>query len=434
MTKKSLFITAIITIIILLICFFSLIPIYSFIADKNFLSGKYDAAAKKYIFLTKIRPNRDLYKIKTANALEKLPLTYENQKLICDFLELYEDESFSFLLKQKINKFRSKIDLAIGPNYVYNITSEGLVIRWEDDSFPLKVHINSGNAEQQLLIKNAFDYWTIATKNFFSFAYTDNVKEANIRVSILDSTNSNCTEPNCLFVAASTYPIVKNNILKYMDISIFTKDPFGNPFTKETIRNTTMHEIGHALGVMGHSDNTDDLMFASEDSAPYNYYTQYQSALTNNDINTLNYLYMIIPHISNINQNKLNKKNKIHPNIVFGTKKQIRKREIQNAINYINNTPNLANGYLHLGAAYVQDKNYKKAFETYKKAYSLSIDINEKYLIAYNLAIICDELGYKKNALEYAYFAKKLISTNEIDELINNIKYPIRFKKKKIKD
>ena len=49
-----------------------------------------------------------------------------------------------------------------------------------------------------------------------------------------------------------------------MTITIYDKDANGSYFSDRQLYNTVLHEIGHALGIMGHSYSTDDLMYMAE--------------------------------------------------------------------------------------------------------------------------------------------------------------------------
>ena len=399
--------------------------IYISSAQRNLKNGKYETAVKQYEILTLLEPKNNTYKADLADALLNLPFTYENQQKICDFLEKYEGERFAYSLEQKLKKFQSDLDLMIGSNYIEKAPLNNQIVRWEDDAFPLKVSILGGDEIYKKAVKEAFDYWTKTTKNFFSFAYTDNPNEADVKVSIVGQAATNCQDEGCYYVAALTEPEIKHDILQYTDMKLYTQDPYGRTVSPEQLQKVTMHEIGHVLGIMGHSENPEDIMYASEQHNKQDYFSRYRTALSHNDINTLNYLYMIVPHVSNLPKEKLNKINKIHPNVVLGTSAQIKQKDIQDALNYIHKAPNLAIGYFNLGNAYVQSELYTKALNAYRQAFDLSVDKEEKYNIVYNMATTCIRMKDSKKALEYAEYAQKINPTDEIRQLIHDIKYPM---------
>lgn len=393
-------------------------------ANSNYKKENYEAAANQYQLLAFFNPNDRRYKAKWADSLMGLSFTYENQKRISDFLEMYKGESFAFLLEQKLEKFRADLDLKIGSNYIEKVPLNNQILRWEDDAFPLKVYVSQNN-EYYNSIKKAFDYWTYATGNFVSFAYTDDVNEANIKVMLNGTAKSNCDGGGCLYVAALTSPDIKNGLLNAMDMTVYTKDPYGRPVDPDHLHRTVLHEIGHALGMMGHSDNPNSIMFAKANHEKSNYFQSSRMTLSKQDLNTLNYLYMIVPNISNVPVSELDTKNKIYPNIILGTSEEIIENDIKNAQEYIKNAPDLAVGYLDLGNAYVQGGMYNEALQTYSKAYELSATKDEQYSIVYNMATTCMRMNNYKKALEYAEFARKIKATSEVMQLIHNIKYPL---------
>ena len=387
-------------IVLIFVIIFSLKIIYEASAKRNFETGKYDVAVKQYSLLLKMKQynffkdsNDVKYETALANSLIKLPFNYKNQSLICDFIEKYEGKPFTYSLDQKLKKFKSDLDVMIGPNYIDKAPLNNQILRWEDDAFPLKVYIYGGDGIYQDAAKRAFDYWTYTSKNFFSFAYTNNKKEANVTVEITGSAKSNCEGDGCLYVAAMTVPDIKHGILKSMDMLVYTKDPYGRVTSPDDVYKVVLHEIGHVLGIMGHSDKTENLMYASGKHIEFEYTEQHKSALSMQDINTLNYLYMIVPNISNIPQNKHNTVNKIHPSVILGTSRQINERDIENAKKYIATAPYLAIGYMDLGNAYVQAKRYEEGLKTYQQGFKLATDNQDKYNFVWHIYLFLHKIN-----------------------------------------
>ena len=398
-------------------------------ADSDFKNGRYEKAADKYewvLICDFFDSKNEKVKYNLADSLVQLPFNYKTQTKIINFLELYEHEPFAYPLREKLNKFKADLDWKIGPNYIDKVPNNNKLLRWEDDAFPLKVYISNGAQEYRDAVRKAFEYWQYVTGNFVSFAYIENSSDADIIVNLTGDAKINCEEEqeNCLYVAALTSPKIKGDILEYMNMMIHTSDPNGRNYPPSQIYKVALHEIGHALGMMGHSDNPDDIMYASDQHHEDDVFADHVSALSRRDLNTLNFLYMIVPNVSNIPEEKHNTVNKIHPNVILGTSEEIKERDIRNAMAYVNKAPNLAVGYMDLGNAYVQSEMYEKAFQTYEKGYSLSSDNNEKYNFVYNMSLVCLRMGDKDKALEYAEFAQKIMPTDEIQKLIHDIRNP----------
>lgn len=207
-----------------------------------------------------------------------------------------------------------------------------------------------------------------------------------------------------------------------MTIVLYAKDPHGNFFSDKELYNTALHEIGHALGIMGHSYSSEDLMYMSSDNSSF--YTPYRSSfqyLSSQDINTIKLLYKLIPTITN--SEKINTKGLVYAPIILGTSKDISSRKLKEAQNYVKQAPDMSGGYVDMGIAYAELNKTNDAIKAMQKAYELSKTDNERYTSLYNLSAIYMNAGELEKALTYANEAKKIMNTDEIKDLITNINH-----------
>ena len=186
---------------------------------------------------------------------------------------------------------------------------------------------------------------------------------------------------------------------------------------------------------MGHSYSSEDLMYMTADDdnsfyAPYRSSFQY---LSSKDVNTIKLLYKLIPDITNTPINAFSKKGLIYAPIILGTSAEISSRKLKEAKNYIKNAPEIAGGYIDLGIAYAELNKQKEALKAMSKAYELAKSDNEKYMITYNLAVMNMNKGDFDTALKYAREAKELYNSEEIKDLIMNIKHAKLTNKKSFK-
>lgn len=411
--------------LIILVFLLKLTPIFSYgIAQKYIKKNDYQKAypfiKTAYSFNKKNQDYRYYYVLSMTNLSPSLDIQKELFLMSKDTLK----DSAQNLAEIKISKWRQNLLYNIGDNYIEQAPFEKGVLRW--DKFPLKiVIINKSNENLPSYYKTeilrAFAQWQTST-GFVKFVTTNKKSDAQISVTIMQLPQNVCKGNQCKYVIGHTTPDYSGKILKKMNIVLYSKDPLGNFFSDKELYNTILHEIGHALGIMGHSYNSGDLMYMAADNNKF--YSQYRSSfqyLSSKDINTIKLLYKLTPNITN--SNKINTKGLIYAPIVLGTSKEISMRKLKEAKNYVKNAPKLPGGYIDLGIAYSELNKYSQAIKAMQKAYELSSTDNEKYMSAYNLAIIYLNSGDKDNALKSAQIAKQISNTEEINNLINQIKY-----------
>ncbi|MBQ2612043.1 hypothetical protein IJF81_06615, partial [bacterium] len=210
--------------------------------------------------------------------------------------------------------------------------------------------------------------------------------------------------------------------LNKMNITLYEKDPYGNYFSDREIFNTILHEMGHALGIMGHSYNSNDTMYASvKESYVHSYMGEFQY-LTVADKNTMLLLYRLLPDISNIPINKIKKSGLIYPPLLMGNEEQLTDKKIKEAKNYIKNAPNLPSGYIDLASAYARKGDYTLALKTLEKGITVATRNEDKYIIYYNSALICINNKDWKKARYYINYARLIENNPELGKLENMIK------------
>ena len=270
-------------------------------------------------------------------------------------------------------------------------------------------------------ILKAFNQWDKSI-DFIGFKYISNRSDAQIEILLKELPDNICDKNGlCKYVVGYTEPDVRGNTLNKMTITLYDKTPNGDYFSDKEVYNTVLHEIGHALGIMGHSYSTDDLMYMQAQNST-NIFIQYKEDfhyISGNDINTMKLLYMLKPDITdNSEPEKL-----IYPPIILGSKEDIAKKKVKEAISYIKSSPDISVGYINLAGAYTDLKQYKKALAALEKALDKSNTDNERFVIYYNFAYIYRDLKQYKAALDYANLAKNIQSSQDILELISIIEH-----------
>ena len=378
--------------------------------------------------------NKD-YRYYYVKTLIHLSPTLKIQKELFKIATSDQKDSAQQAALDTVTTWQNKIMSYIGDNYIEQVPLDKGIMRWDEKKFPLKVKINNTSGinipsyyNQEIM--KAFAQWQAAT-NFIRFSITNSNQDANIIVDISQLPSNTCTEKNCKYVVGYTTPNYKDSTLYNMKIVLYANDPFGNFFSDKELYNTTLHEIGHALGIMGHSYSSEDLMYMATEG-DNNFYSPYRSSfqyLSSKDINTVKLLYKLYPTITNTPLNQISTKGQIYAPIVLGTSNQISLRKLKEAQNYVKNAPDIAGGYIDMGIAYAELNRYKDATKSLQKASELAKSDNEKYLILYNLAAIYMNTKKYDKALDYAQQAKQLYDNDDIKELIMNIKHAKMTKK-----
>jgi len=365
----------------------------SFYIGKYYYGKQSYTAAKNYFgFSKENNPLNQTYNDFYTRTLVKVPLDFRTQKELYALTRDTSSNPAALVADNRLEKFKNTTLKRFEPNYIGAATTNSSLIRWDERKFPLKVYIAQKYdvpQEYNTAVAAAFDAWEKAFNNFFQFKYVDNPELADIRVDYQLSLNDQ--GKTSYYAAAYTVPkIAANTLLQHMDITINTKDNLGDSVNAKELYGTVLHEIGHALGIMGHSGNNQDLM-----------YIQTAGKFSDADINTVKLLYLMIPDISNSPVEEMNTDARIYAPIVFGTTENLDGEQYTKAITYLQKAPNVAAGWVELANFYYQIKNYPKAVKSLLQAKQLAQSDEELYYINYNLATVYLELKDYNNALMF---------------------------------
>lgn len=391
------------------------------------LKGDYLSAYKNLnLAITINRYDKDIrfYYVKT---LTKFKSNIKIQKAIYKFSESIQNDSAKLLAGTKVYDWKYNIYRAYGENYIEHVSYDNKILRWDINTFPLKVYIENTNRKNlpnyyMSEIRRCFSNWQHAS-GFITFTYVQNPKNADIILKFNGADNSNCNKNGCKYVVAYTNPIVKGSRLKQMIITVYERDPYGKLLSTKELHNTVLHEIGHALGIMGHSNNPADLMYMSTNQdrieAPG---SKNFAFFTPNDISTLKLLYKLLPDITNVPISQIDTTGLLYPPILIGDDYTVKMRKLVDAQKYVKKAPNISGGYIDLGIAFAELGKIEEAKKSFNKALALAATENEKALAYYNLAVVSMSNKKYKDAIKYAEISKTIMPSEEINDLINSIR------------
>lgn len=431
--SKRFFVYILVLIVAFLLYFFSkMLPAIYFNLGKQAYENKdYKTAYFDLKMAATLSPkNRDVRYYFVETMLNFKP-TLEIQKGFYEVSQVNQPDSAGLIADTQISKWKNQIISRIGENFIEQAPYNNKIWRWDATKFPLKVYIknNSSIAPEyyETEIRKAFLQWQASSSNLVRFDFVDNQNDSNIDVSIKSSADmKKCTEDDCTYTVAYTIPDAYGYLLKKMNIYFYDSNNLGKPFKAKEIYNTALHEIGHSLGIMGHSYNKDSIMYLVSDSDEGDSFDQFRSdfqSLSSADINTLRLLYKLVPDVTNTPLNQFNKSHQFYAPIVLGSESQVNSRKLLEAKNYISSAPDLPNGYIDLAAAYLELKEYNQSIQALNKALTLCSSDDEKFTVYFNLAVVYMQIKDWKNALDNANMAKQLNPSADVDGIIAMINY-----------
>lgn len=395
-----------------------------------FNMGKQAYENKNYVkafnmlkFATNLDSKNMEYRYYYAETLLKLKPTLEVQKEIFKLSQANLTDTADLIADKQLDIWRNNIFFNTGENYIEQAPMNDKILRWDAKTFPLRVYIKKNTSTNippyyKTAIQKAFQQWQ--NTGPVTFEFVNDEKDANIFVTINSSEDmQKCDGPDCKYIVAFTKPTYNESLLKQMSISFYDLNMINKPFSEREIYNTALHEIGHALGIMGHSQNADDLMYMqkTKDEGLDKYRSDFQ-LISPRDANTLSLLYKLVPDITNTPMSKYNHDYQFYAPIVIGDSEQANSQKLIEAENYIKQAPNIPNGYVDLASAYTELKEYNKTIEALNQALSVSSNSSQQFLAYYNLAIIYMTIKDWDNAIKYAKMAQQLQASSDLEGLI----------------
>jgi hypothetical protein len=140
------------------------------------------------------------------------------------------------------------------------------VRKWPTDAMPLKVFVATGKNVSHFRqsfrddLLESFTEWANKSDHLISFTFVNDPKEANIECEWIDDPNQFPSHSG--IEGGETVPYYNNGKLSHAKVILLTTSRTSSGKQPESaMRHVCLHEIGHSLGLLEHSDSPDDMMF-----------------------------------------------------------------------------------------------------------------------------------------------------------------------------
>ncbi len=127
--------------------------------------------------------------------------------------------------------------------------------RWANPK-RLNTYIQPG-LERTGMMKRAFAEWSRYAKNNIVFYYVDSLDSADIDVVFVETLPD--VPPGVIGLTRCTYN--QKNQMAHATIYIPAKRSNGMPLNRDAVYTSMLHEIGHAMGIVRHSTNPQNIMY-----------------------------------------------------------------------------------------------------------------------------------------------------------------------------
>ena len=387
--------------------------IYGAIGDYYYRNNNQQKA--QFFYEESLLQNQNNYSIreKYVNSIINSPLTVESQQRLANIVQDGIKDSASMNAEYFLYNLKREIHNKYPHNYILQAPYNQKILHW--GKMPITYGFKNQYTVPDEIIKavnDAFNEWERASSCRIKFSQ---VKiNPDIWVEFIQESPQQI-QYGQKYIVAYTTPIINQRMLENMVIKFNILNIEGKMYSPNQIYNTALHEIFHALGLMGHCDEKENIMHMTKDNDSVLNDTRVK--LTYADKITLDLLYKIKPDITNAE----NLEYKYIPYLILGGKEDVNYIKINEAKNYIRKAPSLPNGYIDLADALVSEKKYKEAVENLEKAYRLAKSKDTRYIVFYNLAVAYYYQDAYILALDYLNNAKEIRDENELHILAAEI-------------
>jgi tetratricopeptide (TPR) repeat protein len=238
--------------------------------------GNSKRAIQEYEETLRLQPNHSAAAFNIAGCYQDMGMSSEAIGWFERYLAMNPAAQDRNTIINMIAKLKQKsMEPGSDPNaadYLPAVSPNGRLCRWQQAKFPLKVFIDKCKDSQfQASYSNdlaeALNAWSDATHNHLNFTIVKSRKKADIacdwttnpyeiRRNGTDAEQGIC---NAQLEEHPSYIVVQSATIRLLILDRETQ----RPLSDDEMKKVCLHELGHALGLQGHSTNNHDIMFFS---------------------------------------------------------------------------------------------------------------------------------------------------------------------------
>ncbi|MBQ7764521.1 matrixin family metalloprotease [bacterium] len=297
------------------------------------------------------------------------------------------------------------IKAAVIDSYFRNICKNGKLIRWNKNSFPLKVYIEDSSSVPEYyreVVMSGYQAWQRASEGLVSFEFVETPQEANMKCYFKTNDNKDSIGVHAFSVNGN---VITDSIV------VFNKtDAKGHSHDSKQLFSSALQEIGHSLGLTGKSPSIYDVMYPIG--------TKFNTEITPRDLKSLALLYSVIPDITNEALSQEEKAQLMTADEVLAT--------LDVPVNDDTDLKEVVAGdiatHLALAEQYRKRAEYKKAAQEYQIVAQMKTDRRSKSEVYYEVAVMyldAEEFDNAKSCADIAWATDENDLTITLPPLIN---------------